>query len=62
MRHTYLIAHAGSEELFDVCKASINKHTPGNILVSDRSMFRHWSEAFRWLFDNCPTEIGRAHV
>lgn len=58
MDATYLIAHAGSEELFNVCKGAINKYTPGDILVAGRDKFNNWSGAFRWLFDNCPTDIG----
>jgi hypothetical protein len=58
MNFTYLIAHAGSEELFDACKGAINKYTTGNIITSDKTMFKHWGEAFRWLFNNCPTDVG----
>lgn len=58
MNYTYLISHAGSEELFNVCKEAINRHTPGDILVSTKDMFKNWNESFRWLFSKCPTEIG----
>lgn len=55
---TYLISHAGSEELFGVCKDAIQKYTPGDSLVVTLAMYRYWEESFAWLFNNCPTNVG----
>lgn len=58
MKFTYLIAHAGTEELLDVCKDAINRYTPGNILLATKDRFNQWGDGFLWLFNNCPTEVG----
>ncbi len=58
MKFTYLITHAATEGLFDVCKDAINKYTPGDMLTATKNMFQDWGTGFRYLFDNCPTDVG----
>lgn len=56
---TFLIPHASSEELFSICKEAIYGFFPkANILVADKDRFPHWNQAIKWLWDNCPTDIG----
>lgn len=57
MNFTYLIPHAGSEELFALTKKSIEKYTPAPIITVGKEV-KNWPEAWRRLWDSCPTDIG----
>lgn len=55
---TYLVPRASDDILFNIAKESINRYTPANILTCGKDKAKNWGEAFRWLFNNCPTDIG----
>ena len=55
---TFLTPHAADEILFDIFKESVKRHTPAKILTITKEETRHWGEAFKWLYNNCPTNIA----
>ena len=55
---TFLTPHAADEILFDIFKESVERYTPANILTITTKETKHWAEAFKWLYDNCPTDIA----
>lgn len=55
---TYLMPRASDEILFNISRENINRYTPAPILTCGRDVTNHWSEAFRWLFSHCQTDIG----
>lgn len=55
---TYLMPKASDEILFNIAKESINRYMPARILTCGKDQTRHWGEAFMWLFNSCPTDIG----
>ncbi len=55
---TFLTPHASDEILFDIFKESVRIYTPARILTITKKQTRHWGDSFRWLYNNCPTNIA----